>query len=183
VIFGAGPVGLCFTKFAKMLGLSPVITVDVMDDKIDQARKQGADIVFNSTKVDINTEIRNVLPNGTNYVVDAVGINALLNQGMNLIADHGMVCGYGISPKLGMDLDWSRAPYNWSLSFVQFPVKSEEAAVHNQIMAWINSGALNPKDFISDVFDFDQILDAFELVEKRLQTTRKIVIRFPEAIN
>lgn len=178
VIFGAGPVGLCFTKFSKLLGLRTVITVDIMDDKIAEAKKMGADYVLNSTKADVNAEIRNLLPEGADYVVDAVGINALLNQGMELIKYNGKVCGYGISPKLGMDLDWSRAPYNWSLHFVQFPSKKEEAAAHSQIMAWINSGVLNPYDFISDVVEFDHILDAFRLVEQRLPATKKIVIKY-----
>jgi len=33
-------------------------------------------------------------------------------------------------------------------------------------------------DFISNVFDFEQILDAFALVEERKPTTKKIVIKF-----
>lgn len=180
VIFGAGPVGLCFTKFAKLLGLRTVITIDVMDDKIAAAKQMGADFILNSVKVDVNAEIRRILPDGADYVVDAVGINALLNQGMELVKHNGKVCGYGISPKSGMDLDWSHAPYNWSLHFVQFPLKGEEALAHSQIMAWIHSGALNPSDFISDVIDFDRILDAFALVEARQPSTKKIIIRYPE---
>ena len=118
------------------------------------------------------------MPEGADYVVDAVGINQLLNQGMRLIKYNGKVCGYGISPKLGMDLDWSDAPYNWQLHFVQFPRKKEEAEAHSQIMAWIAAGALKPSDFISNVFEFDHILDAFGLVEKRLPDTKKVVIRY-----
>ncbi len=33
-------------------------------------------------------------------------------------------------------------------------------------------------DFISDVFDFEHILDAFKLVEARKQSTKKIVIKY-----
>lgn len=45
-------------------------------------------------------------------------------------------------------------------------------------MAWIAAGALKPSDFISNVFEFDHILDAFGLVEKRLPDTKKVVIRY-----
>ena len=35
-----------------------------------------------------------------------------------------------------MELDWSKAPYNWSLNFVQWPSKKEEAeAVKAQVAA------------------------------------------------
>jgi threonine dehydrogenase-like Zn-dependent dehydrogenase len=178
LIFGAGPVGLCFTKFSRLLGLKTVVTADIDDEKVRFAGQMGADYAFNSTKCDINAEIKRLFPGGIDYVVDAVGINRLINQAMELVRYNGKICCYGISPKLGMDLDWSRAPYNWSLDFVQWPSKKEEGEAHAQIMAWINLGVLDPKDFISDVFDFDHIIDAFKLVEERKSSTKKIVIRY-----
>jgi len=178
LIFGAGPVGLCFTKFSKLLGLKTVITIDIDDEKIETAKKMGADYVFNSKDCNINEEVKKLFPNGIDYVIDAVGINQLINQSMELICYNGRICGYGISSQLGMELDWSKAPYNWSLDFIQWPSKKEEGEVHEQIMAWINQGALNPDDFISHIFDFDDIIKSFELVEARESTTKKIIIRF-----
>ena len=135
LIFGAGPVGLCFTKFCKLLGLKTVITTDVMDDKVEGARRAGADYAFNSAKCDIDAEVKRLFPDGIDYVVDAVGINAL---------------------------------------------KKEEGEAHSQIMACINQGVLDPMDFISDVIEFEHILDAFALVEERRPSTKKIVIRYGE---
>lgn len=178
LIFGAGPVGLCFTRFCKLLGLGTVITTDVSDEKAAVAKAMGADYAFNSKTCDINAEVHKLFPEGVDNVVDAVGVNALLNQAMELIRYNGKICGYGISPKLGMELDWSKAPYNWSLNFVQWPSKKEEAEAHAQIMAWINTGVLNPMDFISHTFPFEQAMDAFALVERREPGTKKIVITF-----
>ena len=178
VIFGAGPVGLCFTRFAKLLGMGPVVTVDIFDDKTADAARLGADVVINSAKQDVNAEIKKLFPNGVDNIVDAVGINALINQAMGLVKYNGKICCYGISAKLDMQLDWSTGPYNWTLHFVQFPLKVEEAQAHKQVMAWINAGILNPEDFISDVIPFDRILDAFALLEKKLGTTKKIVISY-----
>jgi threonine dehydrogenase-like Zn-dependent dehydrogenase len=178
LIFGAGPVGLCFTKFLKLLGLKTVITTDIDDEKVRFAGQMGADYAFNSRRCDIKAEVQKLFPGGMDYVVDAVGINQLINQGMELIRYNGKICCYGISPQLGMELDWSKAPYNWSLDFVQWPSKKEEGEAHAQIMAWINQGVLDPDDFISDVFDFEHIIDAFKLVEERKSSTKKIVIRY-----
>jgi threonine dehydrogenase-like Zn-dependent dehydrogenase len=178
LVFGAGPVGLCFTQFAKLLGLKTVITTDIDDEKTAFAKKMGADYVFNSKNVDVNAEVKKLFPDGIDYVVDAVGINALVNQAMELIKYNGKICCYGISPKLGMELDWSKAPYNWTLQFVQWPSKKEESEAHAQVMAWINLGVLKASDYISDVFDFDHIIDAFKLVEERKSSTKKIVIKY-----
>lgn len=178
LILGAGPVGLCFTKFLKLLGLRTVITTDITADKVAAAKSMGADYAFNTSCCDLEHEVRNLFPEGIDYVVDAVGINALINQAMSLVTYNGKICCYGISPSLSMELDWSRAPYNWTLQFVQWPSKKEEGEAHTQIMAWINQGVLDPMEFISDVYDFDHILDAFKLVEERRPATKKIVVRF-----
>ena len=177
VIFGAGPVGLSFCKFAKLMGLGPVIVIDIHDNKMQEAAKAGADYAFNSTKVDIISEIRKILPNGADYSLDAVGVNALINQGMQIIKDTGKLLTYGISPNLSMELDWSKAPYNWSVQFLQFPVKKDEADAHDQIISWIQMGVLDPNDYISHVFDFKDIMKGFEIVEKRLPS-KKIVIKY-----
>ena len=178
VVLGAGPVGLCFTRFLKLLGIKTVITTDILDEKVETALEMGADYAFNSAKCDIIHEVRTLFPDGVDAVVDAVGVNALLNQAMQMICSHGKICGYGISPKLSVNLDWSNAPYNWSLHFIQWPSKAEEAQAHAQIMAWINMKVLNPMDFISDVIPFSRITDAFTLIEQHLPSTKKIVIEF-----
>lgn len=178
VIFGAGPVGLCFTRFSKLLGMGTVVTIDIAEDKMQEALAMGADVALNSTKTDVVKQVREIFPNGVDYVVDAVGMNSLINQAMHMVAYNGKICGYGISPKTGMDLQWGDAPYNWQLHFVQFPLKKEEAEAHNQIMAWINAGVLKAEDFISHVMPFKDIISAFDLVEQRVPSLKKIVITY-----
>ena len=178
LVLGAGPVGLCFTKFSKLLGLKTVITTDIDDEKVAFAKTMGADYAFNSRIFDINAEVKKLFPEGIDYVVDAVGFNDLINQAMEVIKYNGKICCYGISPQLGMTLNWSKAPYNWTIQFVQWPSKKEEAEAHAQVMAWINLGVLKPTDFISDVFDFEHIIDVFKLVEKPKSSTKKIVIKY-----
>lgn len=178
VVFGAGPVGLCFLKFLKLLGVSTVISVDINETKKREAEQLGADLAFNSTETEIVPAIRALFPDGVDYVIDAVGLNQLINQAMELIRYNGKICCYGISPKLGMDLNWSRAPYNWDLHFVQWPSKYEESLAHSQIMAWINAGVLDPYDFISDVIPFDQVIHAFERIENHEPNLKKMIVRF-----
>ena len=75
-----------------------------------------------------------------------------------------------------MELDWSKAPYNWQLQFQQFPSKVEEGIATNQILAWLKTGVIDLKDYISDYFEFDNILDAFAKLEKREIKKKGIVV-------
>ena len=99
--------------------------------------------------------------------LDAVGINTLINLSMKLVKNNGKICSYGISPKLDMQIDWSGAPYNWQLHFHQFPSKIAEGECHRQVLAWVMNGVLDPDDFISDIYAFNEVIEAFGLVEHK----------------
>lgn len=178
IIFGAGPVGLCFIRFLRLMGVGPIIAIDLSEDKAAEALRMGADHALNSSNGDVNAELRRLMPEGAAYVVDAVGSPAIIQQAMGLIRPGGSICCYGISPRSRMELDWNAAPYNWSLIFQQWPSKREEGEAHRQVAAWIAAGALNPRDFISHTFDLDHALDAFALIAQRRPDTKKIVITF-----
>jgi threonine dehydrogenase-like Zn-dependent dehydrogenase len=96
---------------------------------------------------------------------------------MELIAPYGHIGVYGISPNTSMTLDWSRAPYNWHLDFIQWPSKLEEAESYRQVMNWIELGVLNPREFVSSVFGFDRVLEAFEQAEQG-SGLKKTIITF-----
>lgn len=176
VVFGCGPVGLTFIRFMKLLGVGPVIAFDIVDDKLREAAEKGADYAFNSSRQDVKECVKNICPQGVDYVLDAVGILPIINQSMELIRDGGKICCYGISPHCSMELDWSKAPYNWQLQFQQFPSKAEEGACTETIIQWLKEGTIDLKDYISDYFSFDQILEAFEKLERREIRKKGIVV-------
>ena len=139
--------------------------------------RAGADYFINSRDENPAEAVREILPDGADFVLDAVGVNDLINTAMHMIKDNGQICVYGISPIMDMQLSWARAPYNWSVKFVQFPVKKEEADAHDQIIEWVRSGVLDLKDYVSHVLPFDRILDAFSMIEKKVPV-KKIVITY-----
>lgn len=175
-VFGCGPVGLTFIRFMSILGVHPILAFDVKDEKIGEALEKGADYAFNSKSCDPKTEIRRICPDGVQFVLDAVGMLPLINQSMEYVCDGGKMCCYGIAPQCSMELDWSKAPYNWQLQFQQFPSKVEEGEATNQVLSWIRSGIIDLKDYISDYFAFDEILDAFEKLERREISKKGIVV-------
>ncbi|MBM7569963.1 zinc-dependent alcohol dehydrogenase [Aquibacillus albus] len=177
VIYGAGPVGLSFIKFAKLLGLGPIIVSVRSDLKVQEALDFGADYAFNNQKVDVVSEVRKICKDGVDFALDAVGVNKLINESMEMVKDNGKICCYGISPQLSMDLDWSKAPYNWDLQFLQFPSKLEESEAHHQIINWIQMGVLDLNEFITEVVDFENILDAFHRIE-HASGIKKYIVKF-----
>jgi len=54
LVFGAGTIGLLALQCLKAVGAGKVYMVDVVDKKLELAKKLGADDVINSMKVDLN---------------------------------------------------------------------------------------------------------------------------------
>lgn len=176
VVFGCGPVGLTFIRFMRLLGIGPIVAVDIVKDKLNEAKKNGAQWALDANDNALQ-KIREIFPDGVDHVLDAAGNTSIINQGMQLIRDAGQICCYGIAPNTKAEIDWSAAPYNWKLHFQQFPSKYEEGAANAQIIGWIQDGVINLDDFISDIIDFKDILSAFEKLEKR-EISKKCIIRY-----
>jgi threonine dehydrogenase-like Zn-dependent dehydrogenase len=177
VIYGAGAVGLVFITFAKMLGMGTIVSIDLRDEKNEQAKKAGADFVFNSKKVEVVQELKKLFPSGVDITLDAAGVPELINTSLQIISDGGAICVYGVTPKNEALINWDKAPYNWNLKFIQWPSKMEEAENHDQIIEWILEGKLRGLDYISDVYNFDESIEAIKLFESGVNL-KKIAIRY-----
>jgi threonine dehydrogenase-like Zn-dependent dehydrogenase len=177
VVFGCGPVGMTFIRFMSLLGVNPIIAFDIDEAKLEPALANGATYAFNSGTVSVVERVREICPSGVDHVLDAVGLLSLINLSMELIRDRGKICCYGISPKCSMELDWSKAPYNWNLCFQQMPSKKEEAEAYAQVLAWLRSGVIKLKDYISDYVEFKDVIQAFERVQRR-EIALKCIVRY-----
>ncbi len=176
VVFGCGPVGLTFISFLKLLYAEMVIAVDIADSKLTEARSKGADIIINSREESVVDIVKKAYPSGVDFVLDAVGMKDIINQGMELIKDAGKICCYGIAAKSSAEIDWTKAPYNWQLQFQQFPSKVEEGACTEQILDWIKEKKIVLKEYISDYFPFTEYRKAFEKLEKREIAKKGIIV-------
>ena len=51
-MFAQGPIGLCATAGAKLRGATLVIGADTVPARLEMARRMGADVVIDYSKVD-----------------------------------------------------------------------------------------------------------------------------------
>ncbi|MFV8138818.1 alcohol dehydrogenase catalytic domain-containing protein [Mycolicibacterium senegalense] len=80
-VIGCGGVGLACVQGARLAGASRIVAVDVVAEKLDLARKLGAtDTVDASAVPDVVAALHEVLPDGYDYVFDAIGKIATTEQ-------------------------------------------------------------------------------------------------------
>ena len=76
LVFGAGPVGLMAIASAFVMGAGRVIAVDRLPDRLDMARKLGAETV-NFDEVEVaKTVVEMTGGDGADKVIEAVGVDA-----------------------------------------------------------------------------------------------------------
>ena len=76
VVFGCGPVGQFAIISAKLLGATRIIAVDRLPDRLDMARRNGAETVNFDTEDPVKAVQRLTGGVGADCVIDVVGIDA-----------------------------------------------------------------------------------------------------------
>lgn len=177
VVYGSGPVAMSFVKLLRLLGVGEVTAIVRSPEKANLMKQFGATRCINSQEGNVRKQIRSVYPDGVHYVLDAVGSEAILNEAATLLKDRGEILCYGVPKVNHMTFDWTDAPYNWKLNFQQMPYKAEEAACHEQVLEWVADGKLVLSEFISEIVDFEHVLDAFQDYLDG-KTSKKVIIKF-----
>lgn len=95
-VIGCGALGFFALQFAKLSGAQPLIAIDVDEDKLDLARKVGADICINPLKQDAEAMIRAATGGrGVALSIECAGNEPGRNLAIEAAAKQGKVLLYG----------------------------------------------------------------------------------------
>lgn len=98
VIYGCGPIGLMAVAAAKFKGASKIIAIDVVDSKLEMAKKMGADVVINSKQQnDLEIVLKETNGSGADAVIDYTGNNFAIRAGFKLVRKSGTVVLVGLT--------------------------------------------------------------------------------------
>jgi threonine dehydrogenase-like Zn-dependent dehydrogenase len=175
LVYGAGPVGLSFVRFARLLNLGYIAVVDILPEKRVRALRMGADEAFapeDPRLADLSRRRGKAL----DAVIDAVGRESIINDALPLVRMGGSVCVYGVIDALSVQLHKKRAPYNFNLLVHQWPTRRNEAAAQEPLCEWLRQGKLAHNDFLSAEYPIEYIRQALEL--SRTGQTVKTLLRF-----
>jgi threonine dehydrogenase-like Zn-dependent dehydrogenase len=175
LVFGAGPVGLSFCRFAKLLGLGWVGAVDTLAFKRERALALGADAAFAPDDPAIG-RLAAARGRKLDAVVDAVGSERVIDSGLPLVRMAGSICVYGVLGGDSLTIAKSKGPYNFNVFVHQWPTRSAEAAAQAPLIEWIRGGKLRWQDFKTGEFPIGEIEAALAATET--PTSIKTMLRF-----
>lgn len=85
VVLGTGGVGINLVQFAKLIAAYPIVAVDLLDAKLEMAKKFGASHCINSNKVDdLEAELRKIVGDGgADNVLETTGVKSVIELAYN----------------------------------------------------------------------------------------------------
>lgn len=164
VIVGAGGVGSAAIQLASIMGLYPIVAVDIVESKLRKALDLGASHVVNASGSDAIQKILEILPDGADIVYETKP-NPDLQIAFNVVSRGGSIVVTGLGSvsstfQLLTNLFVARGiRVIGSLGYrprIDLPELVRLAA----------SGRLNVKKLVTHVYKPEQINEAYENLEK-----------------
>lgn len=179
-IFGQGPVGLMATAGARHRGAGFVIAVDKRPNRLQLAKRYGADVTLNFTEVDPDEAILGLTGGqGVDASLEAIGSQMAMDSCFRVTRPGGTIVNLGIHSD-GDTIDipteaWGMGRKEQTLRSVLCPGGRERMA---RMMRLVETGRIDPTLLTTHRFPFDRLDEAFEVMSKKADDIVKPLILF-----
>lgn len=96
-VYGCGPSGLCFVQLCRLRGASRIIAVDITEDRLQWAKRFGADDVINAAGEDAPAAIRRLTGGfGVDLAIESSGALSAPTACLQSAATGGSVLMFGV---------------------------------------------------------------------------------------
>jgi L-gulonate 5-dehydrogenase len=171
LIQGAGPIGICILKLAKMKGASVMMT-DLNEERLQFAKESGADTVVHAGREDVRTRVKEwTNREGVNIVIDAVCLPSTFELSVDVVSQAGNIVVLGFDER--------------PASIPQLPITKKEVTItgsrlqtnqFSTIVQYLNEGKLSHNGLITHKFPLSRVQEAFDFIENHPEQVRKAVI-------
>ena len=173
LIYGSGALGSTILKVARLL-CDHIIVADIMDDKLEIAKQSGASYTINPLKEDLTAKVKEYTEgHGSTVSIDAACTKDSLLTLLKATGNAGRVItmGFSVSPT----------------EVNQFLITSKELDVRGsrlqnkmfgKAIEMIHAGTLNLSGSVSHTFPLTKAQEAFDFLDTRDPSIRKIVLTF-----
>ena len=99
-ILGGGTIGMFTAQWAKIYGAKRVFVFDIDDDRLELAKKLGADITINTKDANFKEIVKDLTNNkGFGFVFETAGVDATMKLAFEIAANKSSVCYIGTPTK------------------------------------------------------------------------------------
>jgi threonine dehydrogenase-like Zn-dependent dehydrogenase len=175
-VFAQGPIGLCATAGARLMGATTIIGVDAVPARMEIALRMGADHVVDFTKTDPVEEIMRLTDGrGVDVAIEALGRQETFEAALRSLRPGGTLSSLGV---YSSDLRIPLGPFlaglgDHTIVTTLCPGGKERM---RRLMEVIASGRLDASPLVTHRFKLDQIEEAYDLFAKQRDGVLKVAI-------
>jgi threonine dehydrogenase-like Zn-dependent dehydrogenase len=176
VVFAQGPIGLCATAGAKLMGASFIIGVESDPARMEMSKRMGADVVLDPHNADLVAEVKKLTGGGADVAIEALGLQETFENCLRCLRPGGTLSSLGVySGKLQVPYDAFAAGIgDYRVVTTLCPGGKERM---RRLMNLVQTGRFDPLPLLTHRFSLDQIVEAYELFGERRDGVLKVAIR------
>jgi D-xylulose reductase len=168
VVFGSGTIGVLSAAVAKAYGASKVVAVDLLDSKLDFAKRFNSSAIF-KPDITVSAEVNaarliseNELGLGADAVIEASGAESSVNTAIHVLRLGGSYVQTGLGkPVVNFPiLAMSEKELHCHGAFRYGPGDYETS------LGFLERGIFPVKELISNVFPFEKTTEAWETTKR-----------------
>jgi threonine dehydrogenase-like Zn-dependent dehydrogenase len=176
VVFAQGPIGLCATAGAKLMGAALIIGIDGDDARLEMSRRMGADVVLDYRNTDVVPEVKRLTGGGADVAIEALGTQQTFESALRSLRPGGTLSSLGVySGKLQLPYDAFAAGLgNHRIVTTLCPGGKERM---RRLMETVAHGRVDLRPLLTHSFTLDEIGEGYHLFGNRLDGVLKVAIR------
>lgn len=175
-VFAQGPIGLCATLGARLMGASEIIAIDSDAGRLKMAQQFGATSVVLS-EGDVLAEIQEITDGrGVDVAIEALGIQETFEKALRALRPGGTLSSVGVySGHLKVPLDaFSAGLADQTIVTTLCPGGKERMS---RLMRLVRTHRIDLTPLFTHQFPLDEIYQAYDLFSSRAKGVLKIGIR------
>jgi len=175
-VFAQGPIGLCATAGAKLMGATTIIAVESIPARIDMARRMGADHVVDFKKTNVVSEVMRLTDGrGVDVAVEALGRQETFEWGLRVLRPGGTLSSLGVySADLRIPLDAFAAGLGDHTIVTTLCPGGKERM--RRLMRVVASNKVDTRPLVTHRFKLEHIVEAYDLFAHQRDGVLKVAI-------
>lgn len=176
VVMAQGPIGLCATVGAKLLGAGLIIGIDGDDTRLAMAKRMGADVVIDYRSEDVVAQVRKLTSGGADVAIEALGTQTTFEQALRCLRPAGTLSSLGVySGKLQLPYDAFAAGIGDHRIVTTLCPGGKERM--RRLMELVRTGRIDLSPLLTHEFALADIAEAYALFGDRKDGVIKVAIR------
>jgi threonine dehydrogenase-like Zn-dependent dehydrogenase len=162
LIVGAGPIGQLHVQSCKANGAASITVVDVMESKLDLAKRLGASetVIADSA---LEAKLRKIARYGFDVVIDATGVARVMQDSLKYVKNGGKYLVFGVCAPTDTIAISPFEIYRRDLEIIgSFAIRR----TYDRAFKLMEHGVINVKPLIHEAMPVEELARGLEMMKK-----------------